>query len=147
MGLVRRKKRAQQNGPNEDYAQCHTNTRETVAWLQKGEAPRFAHLPLFSLSLFLTSLWSLLYLWTMDGTHTDTLFVYSLSFSFFDWKYLFSLALGPLQNLVGIGIDTHSHDAGSSVWCFATLRKPLSKDKVTKGKVVLKEGENLCVPV
>jgi hypothetical protein len=58
------------NGPNDDYAQCRTNTRETVAWLQKGEATRFAHLPLFSLSLLATSLWTLLYLWTMDGIHT-----------------------------------------------------------------------------
>jgi hypothetical protein len=47
MRLVRRTKRARQNCPNEDYAQCRTNTRETVAWLQKGEAPRFAHLTLF----------------------------------------------------------------------------------------------------
>jgi hypothetical protein len=30
----------------------------------------------------------------MDGTHT--LFVSSRSFSFFYWKYIFSLALGPL---------------------------------------------------
>jgi hypothetical protein len=106
MWLVRRTKRARQNGPNKDYAQCRTNTRETVAWLQNGEAPRFAHFPLFSLSLLLTSLWTLLYLWTKDGTHT--LFVSSLSFSFFDWGYLFSLALGPLQNLLELGIDTHT---------------------------------------
>jgi hypothetical protein len=139
MGLVQQTKRAQQNGPNEDYTQCRTNTRETVAWLQNGEAPRFAHLPLFSLSLLLTSLWTLLYLWTKYGTHT--LFVSSLSF-FFDWKYLFSLALGPLQNLLELGICTHSHDVGSSVLCFATLGKSLSKDKVTKGKEIIKEEES-----
>jgi hypothetical protein len=133
MGLVRRTKRAQQNGPNKDYAQCRTNTRETVAWLQKGEAPRFAHLPLFSLSLLLTSLWTLLYLWTMDDTHTHYLFLLFLSL-FFDWEYLFSLSLGPLQNLVGLGINIHSHNVGSSVRCFATRRKPFSKDKVTKRK-------------
>jgi hypothetical protein len=99
VGLVWRTKRARQNCSNKDYAQCRTNTRETVAWLQKGEAPRFAHLPLFSRSLVLTSLWTLLYLWTMDGTHT--LYLSSLPFSFF-WLevYLFSLAFGPLQNLV-----------------------------------------------
>jgi hypothetical protein len=78
VGLVWRTKRARPNCPNEDYAQCRTNTRETVAWLQKGEAPRFAHLPPLSLSLLLTSLWTLLYLWTMDGTHT--LYVSSLPF-------------------------------------------------------------------
>jgi hypothetical protein len=112
-----------------------------VAWLQHGEAPRFAHLPLFSLSLLLTSLWTLLYLSTKYGTHT--LFVSSLSFfSFFDWKYLFSLSLGPLQNLLELGICTHSHDAGSSARCFATLGKPLSKDKVTKGKYAFKEEES-----
>jgi hypothetical protein len=66
---------------------------------------------------------------------------------FFDWKYPFSLALGPLQNLVELGIDTHSHNVGSSVRCFTTLRKPLSKDKFTKGKEAVKEGEILCVPV
>jgi hypothetical protein len=141
VGLVRRTKRAQQKGPNEDYAQCRTNTWETVASLQKGEAPRFAHLPLFSLSLFLTSLWTLLYLWTMDGTHT--LFVSSLFLLFFLWLEvsLFSFAWSTSK----LGIDTHSHNAGSSVWCFATLRKPLSKDKVTKGREVLKEEKNLRV--
>jgi hypothetical protein len=71
----------------------------------------------------------------------------SLFFLFFDWKYLFSLVLGPLQNLAELGIDTHSHNAGSSVRCFATLRKPLSKDKVTKGREVLKQEENLREPV
>jgi hypothetical protein len=80
MGLVRRTKWAWQNCPNNDYAQCRTNTRETVAWLHKGEAPRFAHLPLFSRSLLLTSLWTLLYLWTMNGTHT--LYVSSLPIFF-----------------------------------------------------------------
>jgi hypothetical protein len=73
--------------------------------------------------------------------HTHYLFLLFLSLLFFNWKYLFSLALGPLQNLVDLGIDTHSHNAGSSVRCFATLRKPLSKDKVTKGKEAVKEGE------
>jgi hypothetical protein len=52
-----------------------------------------------------------------------------------------SLALGPLQNLLELGINTHSHDAGSSVRCFTTLGKPLSKDKVTKGKEAVKEEE------
>jgi hypothetical protein len=70
------------------------------------------------------------------------LFLLFLSFLFFDWKYLFSLALGPLQNLLELGICTHSHDAGSSVRCFATLGKPLSKDKVTKGKDTVKEEES-----
>jgi hypothetical protein len=80
-----------------------------------------------------------------DGWHTHYLFL--LFLSLFDWKYLFSLALSPLQNLVELGIHTHSHNAGSSVRCFATLRKPLSKDKVTKGRGVLKEEENLREPV
>jgi hypothetical protein len=43
--------------------------------------------------------------------------------------------------LLELGVDTHSHDAGSSVGCFATLGKPLSKDKVTKGKETIKEEE------
>jgi hypothetical protein len=43
--------------------------------------------------------------------------------------------------LLELGIDTHSHDAGSSVRCFATLGKPLSKDKVTKGKETIKEEQ------
>jgi hypothetical protein len=75
------------------------------------------------------------------GWHTHTICFFSFFLFFFDWKYIFSLALGPLQNLVELGIDTHSHNAGSSVQCFATLRKPLSKDKVTKGKEAVKEGE------
>jgi hypothetical protein len=74
-------------------------------------------------------------------THTICFFSFFLFF-FFDWKYLFSLALGPLQNLLELGICTHSHDAGSSVRCFATLGKPLSKDKVTKGKDTVKEEES-----
>jgi hypothetical protein len=78
--------------------------------------------------------------------HTHYLFLLFLSL-FFDWKYLFSLDLGPLQNLLELGIDTHSHNAGSSVRCFPTLRKPLSKDKVKKRKEAVKEGEILRVPV
>jgi hypothetical protein len=83
----------------------------------------------------------------MAGTHTHTICFFSFFLFFFDWKYLFSLSLGPLQNLVGLGIDTHSHNVGSSVRCFTTQRKPLSKDKVTKGREVLKEEENLREPV
>ena len=81
-GVSATDKKSTTKGPNEGYAQCRTNTRETVAWLQKGEASRFAHLPLFSLSLLLTSLWTLLYLWTMDGTHTHYLFLLFLSLFF-----------------------------------------------------------------
>jgi hypothetical protein len=81
-------------------------------------------------------LWTLLYLWTMVGTHTHYLFLLFLSL-FFDWEYLFSLSLGPLQNFVVLGINTHSHNSGSSVRCFATLGKPLSKGKVTKRKEAL----------
>jgi hypothetical protein len=53
-------------------------------WLgcKKGEATRFAHLPLFSLSLLVTSLWTPLYLWTMDGTHTHTMCYFSFFLSF-----------------------------------------------------------------
>jgi hypothetical protein len=127
VGLVQRTKRAQQKGPNQDYAQCRTNTRETVAWLQKGEAPRFAHLPLFSRSLLHTSLWTLLYLWTMDGTHT--LYVSSLPFSFFLIRSISFLLL-----LVHF-----------KIWYRHTLSQ--CGVKVTKGREVLKEEENLRVPV
>jgi hypothetical protein len=130
------------NGPNEDYAQCRTITRETVAWLQKGVAPRFAHLPLFSLSLLLISLWTLLYLWTMDGTYY--LFLLFLYLCVCDWKYFFYLSLGPLRNLEELGIDTHSHNAGSRVRWFATLGKPLSKERSPKEKRLAKK-EKFCV--
>jgi hypothetical protein len=144
MGLVRRTKRAWQNCPNEDYAQCRTNTRETVAWLQKGEAPRFAHLPLFSRSLLLTSLWTLLYSWTMNGTHTHTICFFSSFLLFFLLEVsLFSCSWSTSK----LGIDTHTHNAGSSVRCFATLRKPLSKDKVTKRRDVLQGEGKQRVPV
>jgi hypothetical protein len=81
------------------------------------------------------------------GWHTHTICFFSFFLSFFDWEYLFSLSLGPLQNFVVLGIDTHSHNSGSSVRCFATLGKPLSKGKVTKRKEACKEEEILRVPV
>jgi hypothetical protein len=91
MWLVRWTKRARQNGPNEDYTQCRTNTRETVAWLQNREAPRFAHLPLFSLSLLLTSLWTLLYLWTKYGyTHYLFFLFFLLEVSLFSCSWSIS---------------------------------------------------------
>jgi hypothetical protein len=85
-------------------------------------------------------------LW-MAHTHTICFFSFFLSFVFFYWEYLFSLSLGPLQNFVVIGINTHSHNSGSSVRCFATLGKSLSKGKITKRKEACKEEELLRVPV
>jgi hypothetical protein len=79
--------------------------------------------------------------------HTHYLCLLFVSLCVWDWEYFFSLALGPLQNFEELGIDTHSHNAGSSVRCFATPGKPLSKDKVTKRKEACKGGENLRVPV
>jgi hypothetical protein len=97
-----------------------------VAWLQNWEAPRFAHLPLFSLS----SAYKLLYS-SVFGTHT--LFVFSL---FYTSITLFCSC--PHQDLLELAIYTHSHFAGSSVRCFATLKKPLSIGQGRKGRGAIK---------
>jgi hypothetical protein len=68
-------------GRNEDYAQCRTNTRETVTWLQKGEATRFAHLPLLSLSLWLQAC-GLLWICGLWRAHTHYVFLLFVSLFF-----------------------------------------------------------------
>jgi hypothetical protein len=123
-----------------------------VAWLQNGEAPRFAHLPLFSLSLLLTSLWILLYLWTKYGTHTHTICFFSFFLVVFYWKYLFSLPLGPLQNMVELGMDTHPQ-CGVKCTMLQNTRKATLKGQGHQRKRgcqrrrKCKEEENLHVPV
>jgi hypothetical protein len=119
-----------------------------IPWLGcKKEKHRDSHTCLSSHSLFCLQSCGLFCICGLWMAHTHYLFLLFLSLCVFDWKDLFSLALGPLQNLEKLGIDTHSHNVGSSVRCFATLRKPLSKDKVTKRKEARKEGEILRVPV
>jgi hypothetical protein len=114
-------------------------TRERP-WLGcKMEKHQYSHTCLSSHSLFCLQACGLFCICGLSMEHTHYLFLLFLSFLFFDWV---SLALGPLQNLLELGICTHSHDAGWSVQCFATLGKPLSKDKVTKGKEVVKEEES-----
>jgi hypothetical protein len=48
-------------------ARCHANARETVAWLHKKEATRFAQDATLLFSLFLLASFELLYI---GGTHT-----------------------------------------------------------------------------
>jgi hypothetical protein len=85
-------------------------------WLGcKKEKQRDSHTCLSSHSLFWLQACGLFCICGLWMAHMHYLCLLFVSLFVCDWKYFFSLALGPLQNFEELGIDTHSHNAGSSV--------------------------------
>jgi hypothetical protein len=127
-------------------------TRERL-WLGcKMEKHRDSHTCLSSHSLFCLQACGLFCICGLSMAHTHTIYFFSFFLVVFYWKYLFSLPLGPLQNMVELGMDTHPQ-CGVKCTMLRNTRKATLKGQGHQRKRgcqrrrKCKEEENLHVPV
>jgi predicted membrane metal-binding protein len=121
-------------------------------WLGcKMEKHRDSHTCLSSHSLFCLQACGLYCICGLRMAHTHYLFLLFLSL-FFDWKYLFSLARDPLQNLLELGIDTLSRCGVKCTMLHNTRKATLKgqghqRKRGCQRRRICKGEENLRVPV